>query len=294
MTALALLLPLLKIEIGIDPEIGEIAGFLITWHGVFTAVGIGAGLWLALWLADKRAIDADEAYTVGLLVVIGGIIGARALYVIENWSDFEDDLGEIIAITEGGISIYGALLGGTIFGLVYAWLRPGKIPILAGGDCAAAGALIGQAIGRIGDVINGEHIAESSDLAWAVEYTHIDSPSFGLAAQHPAVAYELLGDLLILGVVLVLFFRVRRPGWGFFTWFFGYGLLRFLVSFLRQDEEVLGDLVMAQAIAIGGMAIGLAGYAWLAIRGEPAGPSRAERRRARREAEQRERASPAR
>lgn len=280
--AVAGLTSLLTIDIGIDPELGEVAGLLISWHGVFTAVGIAAGLWLALRLTSIRGIDPDEAYTIGLLAVVGGIIGARLLFVAENWSDFENDLGKIFAINEGGISIYGALIGGVLFGLVYALFRRALVPILPALDAGAPGALLGMAIGRIGDIINGEHISDGSDLPWAVRYTHENSPSFGLAPQHPATGYEMLGDLVILAILLFIFFRVRRDGLVFFVWLFAYGVLRLLVSFLREDDKVLGDLVMAQVIAIGGIAIGLAGILWVWAR--RAGPSRAERRRGERTA----------
>ncbi len=279
MTELAWLWPLLAIDIGMDPEIGELFGFLITWHGVFTAVGIGAGLWLALRLADVRQLDADEAYTAGVIVVVGGIVGARALFVVENWSAFEDNLGDIVALNEGGISIYGALMGGTLFGLVFAYMRRGLLPFLPLADAGAIGAILGMAIGRIGDVINGEHVSKSSDLPWAVTYSHVNSISFGLPAQHPATGYEMLGDLVIMAGLLLLFFRVRGYGWVFFTWLLAYGAMRFGLSFLREDKQVLDGLRMAQVVAIGGMAIGLAGLVWLATRAEPAGPTRAERRR---------------
>lgn len=280
MMLLAWLAPLLTIDIGIDPEIGELFGLLIAWHGVFTAIGIGAGLWLGMRLATERGVDPDEAYTVGLIGVAGGIAGARGLYVAEHWSKFENDLGQVFAINEGGISIYGGLIGGMLFVLAYMALRRGAAPFFPIADGGAAGAILGMAVGRIGDVINGEHFADASDLPWAVRYTHVDSPSFGLPPQHPAVGYELLGDLVILGVLLLLFYRVGREGWPFFTWLLAYGALRFWVSFFREDKLVLGDLRMAQVIAIGGMALGLAGYVWLLTRGERAGPSRAERRRA--------------
>lgn len=269
----------LVIDIGIDPNIGEVFGLTIAWHGVFTAVGIAAGLWLALRLMSLRGADPDEAYTVGLIAVIGGIVGARGLYVAEHWSRFENDLGGIFAINEGGISIYGALIGGVVFGLAYALPRRSKLPLLPTMDAGAAGALLGMAIGRIGDIINGEHIANSSDLPWAVRYTHPNSLSFGLPAQHPAVAYELLGDVLILGVVLLLFFRMRSNGWGFSAWLLGYGVLRFFVSFLRDDKLVLEGLRMAQVVAIGGIALGIIGFALLITRKPPASPTRAERRR---------------
>jgi phosphatidylglycerol:prolipoprotein diacylglycerol transferase len=277
---------LLSIDIGLNPTILDEGGIEITWHGLFTAIGVVMGVAVATWFARRAGYKEDQIYNVALALVIGGIIGARLLYVIENWSDFKDDLGKIIEVNTGGISIYGALIGGTIGAWIYAVLsRVRNIP--KGADIAAIGGILGMAVGRIGDIINGEHFSKTTDLPWGVVYTHENSPSFiqyGAAAepQHPAVAYELLGDLVIFAVLIFIYTRVARSGITFFAWVFLYGALRFAVSFLRLDETVLGTgLRTAQLIAIGGMVIGALGIAYL-LRVPPQEEveSRAARRRA--------------
>lgn len=281
---------LLSIEIGLDPTIADVAGVEITWHGLFTALGVVAGVAVATYFARKEDYPEDMIYNVALFLVIGGIIGARGLYVIENWSDFENDLGDIFALNTGGISIYGALIGGTIGGWLYAYIT--KVPNLPrAADIAALGGIVGMAVGRIGDIINGEHFASDTSLPWGVVYTDPDSPSFiqfGANAdpQHPAVAYELIGDLVIFGILLFLFFNVKRSGVTFFAWVFLYGLLRTLVSFLRLDDTVLLGLRTAQLIGIATMPIGLAGLAYLLTTPPQAEKSsRAQRRRELRAAE---------
>ncbi|HXF50063.1 MAG TPA: prolipoprotein diacylglyceryl transferase family protein, partial [Dehalococcoidia bacterium] len=104
-------LRLLTITIGIDPEIAKFGGLLLTWHGVFTAVGIAAGVYFAVLAARKvNYLNDDEAYTIALIGVPSAIIGARALYVMERWDEeFAHDLWSIFAVNEGGISIYGAV-----------------------------------------------------------------------------------------------------------------------------------------------------------------------------------------
>lgn len=146
---------LLSINIGIDPNITKIGGLLITWHGVFTAIGIVAGVWLAVRLAESArvGIDGDTAYTIGMIVVACGLVGARALYVIENYGDSPtiDSVGDIFRITEGGISIYGAIIGGALGG--------------------STGALIGAAIGGIGGYAVGRQmeIEDQRRVALALE-----------------------------------------------------------------------------------------------------------------------------
>src|SRR5574341_2024769 len=275
---------LLKIEIGIDPVIVDTLGLEITWHGLFTALGVVVGVVVATAFARRAGSLEDTIYNVALCLVIGGIIGARGLYIIENLSDFTDHPDDIIAVNTGGISIYGALIGGAIGGWLYAYIR--KVPDLPrGADIAAMGGILGMATGRIGDIINGEHFASDTKMPWGLVYTDENSPSFihfGPAAepQHPAVAYEMIGDLLIFALLLFIYLRVNRSGVTFFAWVFLYGLLRTLVSFLRIDDIVLLGLRTAQLIGIAGMVIGLGGIFYLLrTPSQEVRLSRAERRR---------------
>jgi phosphatidylglycerol:prolipoprotein diacylglycerol transferase len=253
---------LLSINIGADPNIGHVFGLLITWHGFFTAVGIVAGVWLAVRLADtpRVGIDPDTAYTLGMIVVACGIVGARALYVIENYGDSTslNSFVDIFRLNEGGISIYGAMIGGALGGWAYGlWKR---LPSAAGADAAVFGMLLGMAIGRIGDIINGEHFAKASSLPWAVTYSHPNSPgfvhSFTLGPTHPAVAYEMIGDLVIIGILAFLWRLNLKSGVIFSLGFLIYAIMRFFVSFLRVDskEPVLGlsvpQLVSLLVIAV--------------------------------------------
>ena len=207
------------------PEIAHWGGLLLTWHGVFSAIGIALGVWVAVKMAARAGFIEDVSYTVALVGVPAGIVGARALFVAENHSLFAGRLLDIFRINEGGISLYGALIGGVVGGLGYGiWQR---LPIRAGLDAAAFGMILGQGIGRIGDIINGEHFAKTTDLPWAVVYTHSNSPSFGRDPQHPAVAYEFLGDLLIFGLLFLFWRFYKRDGLVFFSYAFLYSVMRF-------------------------------------------------------------------
>lgn len=258
---------LLTIKIGLAPTLFEVVGLEVTWHGLFTALAVMAGVAVAVFLGRRAGFHEDAIYNVALALVIGGIIGARGLYIIENWSLFEDDLGGIFAINTGGISIYGALIGGAIGAWGYAYItRLPNIPKAA--DIAAIGGILGMATGRIGDIINGEHFAESTSLPWGVRYTNPDSPSllaFGDSnlVQHPAVAYELLGDMAIFLLLLLIYARVTRSGVAFFSWVVLYGALRLGVSFLRLDDIVLLGLRTAQLISIASMALALPAIIYL-------------------------------
>lgn len=274
-------LALLTINIDINPEIREFGGLLLTWHGIFTAVGIAAGVLVCVLVGRRLGFIDDDVYSVALVVIPCGIIGARALFVFERWgTPGVDNAMDIIRINEGGISIYGAVLGGIAGGLAYGWIR--KIPLRRGLDVAAFGGILGMAVGRIGDIINGEHFAEVSSLPWAVRYTNVNSPSvlnhpqcglgtvFGVpvgeaCAQHPAVAYEMIGDLLIFGLLFLILRFVRKDGVVFFSFLLLYSLMRFGVSELRLDSrEVIAGLTTPQVTALFLIPISLVGliYSW--------------------------------
>ena len=279
----------LSIEIGLNPNLTEVFGLLITWHGLFTALGIVAGVGLAVRLAATRrvSIDADTAYTLGMIIVFSGIVGARALYVIERYGDpgsGVESFLDIFRLNEGGISIYGAIIGGTIGGWAYA-LR-NRLPGGVGADAAIFGMLIGLAVGRLGDIINGEHFAKASDLPWALVYTHPNSPgfshSFELGATHPAVAYEALGDLAIIGVLALLWQRGPKSGVIFSLGLLLYSVMRFFVSFLRGDSKVLFlDLTTPQVVSLVVIAVAAGLLLFFLKRKEPGpAPTPAERQRA--------------
>lgn len=278
-------LTFLTIEIGINPEIREFGPLTLTWHGVFTALGIAAGVYLAVIVGQRLGFLEDDIYTASLIIIPAGIVGARALYVIERWSEFSGDLLAILRINEGGISVYGALLGGLAGAMIYVWIR--RLPVRRALDVAAIGAVLGMSIGRIGDLINGEHFSELSGLPWAVRYTHLNNPSvFGhpldecvlgsvgqkLCSQHPTVGYELLGGLLIFGLLLLILRFARRDGVTAFSFLFLYALMRFGASELRLDSrEIFAGLTTPQVTALFFIPIAVVGlvYSWRKGPSEP-------------------------
>lgn len=298
---MSLLTTIMAITIGWDPKLADFGPFELTWHGVFTAVGIAAGVYLSAMLARRQGITEDDAYSIALVGVPVGIIGARAMWVAENW-DRIDPWTDMFKINEGGITVYGAIIAGVLGACVYGALR--RLPVARGLDVAAFGLLLGMGIGRIGDLINGEHIAKTTDLPWAVKYTDPDSPGFefsvtpsGFIGRHPAATYEMIGDFLIIGLMGLIFIWLwrNRPGVTFFAGVVLYSAMRFGVSYLRIDsgpncpaltgcpEYIVKDwMTFPQVVSVFTFAIGSVGLLWSLLRKpqdqpEPAAPGSATR-----------------
>lgn len=237
------------IDIPFDPNITIVGPLRLAWHGVFSVVGIIAGVWLSLRLIRPRISD-DNAYSIATWGVVGGLVGARLFHVIDQWDLlYKQDPLQVFAIWNGGIAIVGAVVGGVTAGFLRALTL--KVPIGYGADGAAAGLPLGMGIGRIGDLINGEHWAQAcSGLPWCVRYTNPNT--LGQRDYvHPVTTYEMLWDLLIVGIVLWLRPKVvNKPGEGRLLWaFLGlYGIGRFFLSFLRYSRPE-GDAIIALGLS---------------------------------------------
>ena len=244
------------IEINIDPNMFALGPLLITWHGFFSAVGLAAGLWLTAKLCQGTSVTADDVYTVAMAAVPGGIVGARLLFVLENLWLFADRPWAVLAINEGGISIYGAVIGGSIAGAILT--RYLKLPVALLADRAAIGLIVGEGIGRLGDIINGEHHGRPAEgLPWSIVYTHPQTLGEPGVSVHPAVAYEMIWDLVMGGLLYLLLRRRPREGMTYVAYLIVYSLGRLWTGFFRKDVIVLpaspmGDigLGMAQLIAV--------------------------------------------
>jgi prolipoprotein diacylglyceryl transferase len=247
-----------------DPNL-HLGPFQLAWHGIFTAVGIFFGVALPVRLLRGR-VSEDALYAVATPAVIGGIIGARLFHVIDCWSLCGYDTNPLLIpqIWAGGIAIMGAVIVGALTGYVIA-VRRGDIPIGGTADAAAAGIGIGMAIGRIGDIINGEHHAVScAPPGVCVTYDHPDSlgqgPAFGPGDPrysadpvHLAVGYEMLWDLAGVALAILLARRLggRKPeGRVFWIWLAFQSFGRLVISFLRIDKVDAFGLYQAQIVAI--------------------------------------------
>jgi phosphatidylglycerol---prolipoprotein diacylglyceryl transferase len=278
------------IPIPFDPTIFKLDGvpLQITWHGFFTAVGTLVGIWLAVRWASRAGFTEDDTFSVAMWGVIGAIIGARLFHVIDQWDFYSKDPISIFKVNEGGLAIYGTIVGGPLAGAIYAWRKGFNVARLA--DIAAPPLMLGMAIGRIGDVINGEHHgAHATGFPLAVAYTNPNSLGEIGVPVHLAVGYELVMDLVIFAglVWLARGFVKRRNGrwrfnWSprlprdgmlFWSYLFVYSLGRFFIQFYRQDTPFALGLSQAQLLSVISAMAGIWALVYQYQRARRLGPS---------------------
>jgi len=222
----------------------------VAWHSVFAFLGMLAGAFVSIRCARYLVRD-ERIYPFAIAVVIGGLVGARIAHVTDNWSLYANDPLRALQFWSGGIGTMGAPIGSTITSFFAArWLR---LPIGFMFDVSVIGIALGEAVGRIGDIINGEHHSVPCvDLAWCVRYTHPNTLGQSTSV-HLTGAYDGLLMLAIFVVLYLYWRRVRgRPPesrvWLAYLLFLGGG--RFLLSFLRIDPLFLDGLQQAQVLGL--------------------------------------------
>jgi phosphatidylglycerol:prolipoprotein diacylglycerol transferase len=238
------------------PEI-EILGISIKTFGVMFALGfLACGALVARRLRELGK-PVDWAYEIVFAALIGGVVGARGYYVIQNYDQVKHDLlGNIFS--GSGLVWYGGAIGGAIG--VIAWMRWRKALELRMLDLCATALALGYAIGRIGCQVSGDgDYGIASSLPWAMGYPHGTVPTPPGVRVQPTPIYETVAMCLLAYGLWKLRDRVR-PGVIFALYLVGSGLERFLVEFIRRNSEVVAGLTAPQLESI---ALFVIGVAWL-------------------------------
>lgn len=232
-------------KLGLDfsiPRSISVFGFEIAWYAVFICVGMLLAILYGLSRMKEFGLDEDRAMDAIIVGVIGAIVGARLYYVAFTWEDYKDNLSEIFNIRNGGLAIYGGVIGALALGLLVCKLR--KVKMLPMLDITMTGFLLGQGIGRWGNFINGEAFGSETSLPWGMTI-------WGVAENpvHPCFLYESLWCLL--GFVLFHFYIKHRKFDGEVALFYcmWYGTERMLVEGLRQDSLYFGNLRVSQILS---------------------------------------------
>lgn len=245
------------ITIGIPPEF-QVGPMTIAWHGLTIAIGILLGGLVARRWARESRLDPDPLATIGALLAVGGIVGGRIFYLFEHDAAGLLEPGTLLGTR--GFTFDGGMIGAAVLIGIYVWRSGVSARYL---DAVAVGLPLGVAVGRIGDVINGEHYGARSDFFLAVRNSHPDAltPNPHVAYQNGGL-YEVILGVAIFAIVWPLRHRFRRPttlGWLVLALF---AIGRFFEFFLRADSpQLAAGLNNAQWTSVALLLAALAGWA---------------------------------
>jgi phosphatidylglycerol:prolipoprotein diacylglycerol transferase len=242
------------------PEVHVLGVSIKTFGVTFALAFLACGLVVARRLRELER-PVDWAYEIVFAALLGGVIGARGYFLIENYSTVEHDLlGSIFS--GSGLVWYGGAIGGAIG--VLAWMRWRNAIELRMFDMCATALALGYAIGRIGCQVSGDgDYGIRSSLPWAMGYPHGTVPTPPGVTVQPTPIYETVAMCLLAYLLWRLRDRVR-PGVVFALYLVLSGFERLLVEFIRRNAEVWAGLTAPQLESIALMIVGLAWLAWMA------------------------------
>lgn len=254
-------------KMGIDLDISRVAFKVINtpiyWYGIIIAL---AFLVCVLWaMKDSKKYDLVPDTVIDLMLFAApvAIICARLFYVVFSWENYKDDLTEIFKIRDGGLAIFGGVIGGVITGYFVA--RYKKIPTFKFFDFFIPYVALGQAIGRWGNFFNQEAFGTNTTLPWGMTSPMTKAYLSNNAAQlkelngitvypdlpvHPTFLYESILNFGVFALLLWMRKKKKFEGEVFCLYFIAYGLGRAFIEGLRTDSLMIGQLRISQLLSI--------------------------------------------
>ena len=248
------------IVINIDPVLLSLGHIHIGWYGIIVTLAVVAGVWVATREARRRGVSVDHTLDLAVWAVVGGLIGARLFHVIDKLDYYMTYPFAALAFWQGGLAIWGAIAGGAVAAALYA--RRHKLPLARLADAAAPALLVGQMIGHVACVINGDSTGTPTTLPWGFVYVNpgamVPSDLLGVPT-HPYPVYDILWMGVVLGVIWTLRSRVKTEGVLFLTYVSLYAVGRFFLTFVRREAVWFWGLQEAQVVSL--VALAVAGVA---------------------------------
>ena len=231
----------------------SIFGFSIAYYGIVIVTGMMIAIWIAQREAKRTGQNPEQYLDLAMIGIAAGILGARIYYVIFAWDYYKDDLLSIFNIRQGGLAIYGGIIGARIAVVIYSRKKKQNFSLLM--DTASMSIVFGQIMGRWGNFFNREAFGDYTNNLFAMQlpvsavraneitqkmWDHVVTVNGVEYIQvHPTFLYESLWNV---GVLLFLFwFRKRKKfnGEVFLMYLIGYGLGRIWIEGLRTDQLLL-------------------------------------------------------
>lgn len=235
----------------------------IYWYGIFIGLGVILGVLLALHEAKRTGQNPDTYLDFIIYAMIIAIIGARLYYVIFSWDFYSQHPEKIFAIREGGLAIYGGIIGGVLTAIVYSYLKKKSFWVMA--DTMAPSLILGQMLGRWGNFFNKEAFGGFTDNLFAMRYqlsqvcasdvtpdilqNLVTVNGVDYIQVHPTFLYESMWSLCVFIILLILQRKKKFDGQVCATYFFGYALGRVWIEGLRTDQLCIGNVPVSQALS---------------------------------------------
>jgi phosphatidylglycerol:prolipoprotein diacylglycerol transferase len=243
-------------------------------HGVGTALGFFLGAYLMARRAEPRGIPKPEVYNAVTWGALGAIVGARGFYVLGHLDQFHS-VRDMVAVWEGGLTMFGGFVGGLLLGLWYLKRHGFNIPTAV--DAAAPGFVVGVIIGRLGDIAIADHLGNPTNFPLGYKIPNAPlAPGYGPptyvpgAVVHHTAVYDLAGALVLFAFLYWLDKRKPRTGTLFAAFSVWYGLQRFLIDFTRNRDTIESFFLGLSGSQWAGLAFALGGViALIRIRRKP-------------------------
>jgi phosphatidylglycerol:prolipoprotein diacylglycerol transferase len=239
------------------PELFTVFGVTVSTFGLMLAVAFLVGSWLAGVRMEEEGLDREQASSILIYAIIGGVLGAKLYYAVDvSIREAERSFSQLF-FSRDGMTWYGGLLLGTLAGALGCRIH--GIPVKRFADCAAVPAAIGQAIGRLGCFLVGDDYGRATDVAWGVRFPRGVPPvEFPV---HPTQLYEAAWLLL----VAALLWRRRKVSPFLFGEYAALnGLGRIVIENWRVNPSVALGMTEPQWIGVGLIAAGLGGWLYFA------------------------------
>ena len=251
----------------------DIFGFSIAYYGIVIAVGMVLGTLLARAVAKRTGQDPDMYVSFAIMAIIISVICARLYYVVFSWDLYKDNLISILNIRQGGLAIYGGVIGGIISAIIFCAIKKVRLGTLL--DTACLGLLVGQILGRWGNFFNREAFGGYTDSLFAMQLpvdavrsvditnelaSHmqvVDGISY--IQVHPTFLYECVWNIVVLIILLARTKHKRFEGAIFFGYLIGYGLGRAWIEGLRTDQLLIPgtQFAVSQLLSVGLVVFGI-------------------------------------
>lgn len=231
----------------------SIFGFSIAYYGIVIVTGMMIAIWIAQREAKRTGQNPEQYLDLAMIGIAAGILGARIYYVIFAWDYYKDDLLNIFNIRQGGLAIYGGIIGACIAVVIYSRKKKQNFSLLM--DTASMSIVFGQIMGRWGNFFNREAFGDYTNNLFAMQlpvsavraneitqkmWDHVVTVNGVEYIQvHPTFLYESLWNVSVL--LFLFWFRKRKKfnGEVFLMYLIGYGLGRIWIEGLRTDQLLL-------------------------------------------------------